>query len=136
VRSYYLKADPGGDTVQLFRDDGDGGPGVPVVDHVVDLEFEYFAVSAGRLDRLDASMLTDGPWLPDGLAVNRFDTDLQRIRSIAVTLRVEAALASLRGPAGPLFSRGGSSRRGARWLPDVQVRFRVSPRNLGRTRDH
>jgi len=130
VRSYFLKADATADSIQLVRDDGDGAA-VPVVDHVVALRLEYFG-GASNTERFDASALTDGPWLPDAAAPNRFDADLLAIRSIAVTLRVESALASLRGPAGPLFSRGGTSRRGSRFLPDFQMRVHVSPRNLGK----
>lgn len=131
VRSYFLKSDGSVDSVQLVRDDSDGGAAVPVVDHVVELGFEYFS-GASSADRLGGAVLTDGPWLPDSLAPNRFDADLLRIRSIAVSIRVESALAALRGPAGPLFSRGGTSRRGSRFLPDLQARVHVSPRNLGR----
>jgi hypothetical protein len=47
-----------------------------------------------------------------------------------VTLRVESALSALRGPAGLLFTRGGTSGSGERWLPDFEVRFSVAPRNL------
>lgn len=130
VRSYFLKVDTSTDSVQLVRDDGNGAAAVPVVDHVVGLLLEYFS-GAANTEPLDASALTDGPWLPDSLAPNRFDADLLRVRSIAVTLRVESALAALRGPAGPLFSRAGTSRRGSRFLPDFQMRVRVSPRNLG-----
>lgn len=127
-RSYFLKVDMTTDSIQLVRDDG-GGP-VPVVDHVVGLRLEYFG-GASNTESLDATRLTDGPWLPDAAAANRFDADLLHVRSIAVTLRVESALASLRGPAGPLFSRGGTSRRGSRFLPDFQIRVHVSPRNIG-----
>lgn len=131
VRSYFLKADPAGDTVQLVRDDGDGSPSVPVVDHVVSLSFDYFGSSAGGLQPLASSVLSDGPWRPDAAAPNRFDADLLRVRTVAVTIRVEAALSALRGPAGPLFMRGGTSQRGSRFLPDVQLRLYVSPRNIG-----
>ena len=41
---------------------------------------------------------------------NRFDADLLRIRRVRVTLRVQAALASMRGPAGVLFTHGGTRR--------------------------
>jgi hypothetical protein len=47
-----------------------------------------------------------------------------------VTLRVESALAALRGPAGILFSRGGTSAAADRWLPDREIRLAVAPRNL------
>ena len=82
------------------------------------------------LVRLAASQLTDGPWCPDDTNPHRYDADLLRIRSIAVTLRVESALAALRGPAGILFSRGGTSTAADRWLPDREFRLDVAPRNL------
>jgi hypothetical protein len=40
-RSYFLRPDRAA-AQQLVRDDGDGGPVVPVADHVVQLGFEYF----------------------------------------------------------------------------------------------
>ena len=79
---------------------------------------------------LTAAMLTDGPWCPDAVNPNRFDADLLRIRRIAVTLRVESAAASLRGPVGPLFAHAGSSSGGHTFVPDQEVRFDVAPRNL------
>ena len=79
---------------------------------------------------LTAGMLTDGPWCPDGVAPNRFDADLLRIRKVRVRLRVQSALASLRGPAGPLFLKGGTARTGYRYVPDLEVQFDVTPRNL------
>src|SRR6185436_16299007 len=42
VRTYFLRADPASDVYQLMRDAGDGRPAVPVVDHVVEIGFEYF----------------------------------------------------------------------------------------------
>jgi hypothetical protein len=81
------------------------------------------------LVRLTASQLTDGPWCPDETNPHRYDADLFRIRRISVTFRVEAALAALRGPAGMLFARGGTS-TADRWLPDREVRLDVAPRNL------
>jgi hypothetical protein len=130
ARSYWLRTNAAADTVQLVRDDADGGAIVPVVDHIVGLGFAYFAGPPDSAP-LDASNLTDGPWAPDESAPNRFDADLLRIKSIVVSIRVESALASLRGPAGPLFSRGGTSRNANRFLPDLEMRFRVSPRNMG-----
>ena len=82
------------------------------------------------LVKLTRAQLTDGPWCPDALSPNRFDADLLRIRKIAVTIRVEAAIAGLRGPASALFTNGGTSRSGNRWAPDQEVRFDVSSRNL------
>jgi hypothetical protein len=82
------------------------------------------------LVRLTAADLTDGPWCPDAVDPNRYDADLLRIRSVAVTLRVEAAASTLRGPAGVLFTRGGTSGGGRGFVPDQEIRFEVAPRNL------
>jgi len=81
---------------------------------------------------LTGAQLTDGPWCPNELSANRWDADLLRVRRIGVTLRIESAISALRGPAGVLFTHGGTSKSGSRWLPDQQVTFQVSPRNLGR----
>jgi hypothetical protein len=51
-------------------------------------------------------------------------------RRVGVILRVEAAPASLRGPAGALFTRAGTSTSAERYVPDREIRFDVSPRNL------
>lgn len=83
---------------------------------------------------LAAGQLTDGPWCPDGGSPVRWDADLLRVRRIAVTVRVQAAPALLRGPAGALFARAGTSRGGHAWLPDLEVHFDVSPPNLNRSR--
>jgi prepilin-type N-terminal cleavage/methylation domain-containing protein len=178
-RTYYLKSDAATNTFQLVRYDGDGGSDAPVVDHVVNLSFQYFGdpeppairrpitdvsgpwttygpkpqpsgdncvfVSNGtptpasalavlgagsQLVPLSASTLTDGPWCPDAVNPNRYDADLLRVRRVTVTLRVESAAASLRGPAGPLFARAGTSRSGHNLVPDQEIRFDVAPRNL------
>jgi hypothetical protein len=193
--TYAIKSDPATDTYQLVV--STGGSSVPLVDHLVGVDFEYwgepqpprltgvplaapsgpwttygppppelgatiatagypagenctFAVdaasglqvprlpalsvgSAGALVPLAKALLDGsdgGPWCPDATATNRWDADLLRIRSIGVTLRVESASAALRGPASALFMRGGTSRGGQRWLPDQEMRFRVTPRNL------
>jgi prepilin-type N-terminal cleavage/methylation domain-containing protein len=82
------------------------------------------------LVQLTAAQLTDGPWCPNAANVNRWDADLLRIRKIGVTLRVQAALASLRGPASALFAKAGTSTSGTKWVPDQEIHFMVSPRNL------
>jgi hypothetical protein len=82
------------------------------------------------LTPLTAAELTDGPWCPDAAAANRFDADLLRIRKVAVTLRVEAAVDGLRGPSGALFMRGGTATHSTRWVPDQELRSEVSPLNL------
>jgi len=82
------------------------------------------------LTPLTAAQFTDGPWCPDETRANRWDADLLRIRKVGVTIRVEAVLAELRGPAGVLFTNGGSSQAVNRWAPDQEIHFQVSPRNL------
>ena len=84
----------------------------------------------GALVQLTAAQLTDGPWCPNNTSVNRYDADLLRIRKIVVTLRVQAAAAALRGPASTLFSHAGTSSGGNKWVPDQEIKFSVSPRNL------
>jgi hypothetical protein len=82
------------------------------------------------LVKLDGAILKDGPWCPDATNPNRWDADLVRIRKIAVTLRVQAAVASLRGTAGTLFTKGGTATAANQTLPDQEIRFEVTPRNL------
>ena len=84
----------------------------------------------GPLVKLSSSRLTDGPWCPDGSIGNRFDADLLRIRKVRVTLRVQVGLKSLRGPTGTLFMRGGTASGGERYIPDQEISFEVTPRNL------
>jgi type II secretory pathway pseudopilin PulG len=185
--TYSLKDDPPSGAYQLVRAAA-GGPALPVVDHVVKLEFRYFgdprppsfidngtgeaaarktsygpsppavdehvegwpdgenctfALVEGRhqsrlpslgatdeLVELAPSLFVDGPWCPDAGARNRFDADLLRIRRVQFSIRVQTPLASLRGPAGVLFARGGTSRAGQRYVPDLEIQFDVTPRNL------
>lgn len=82
------------------------------------------------LVKLTAAQLSDGPWCPTDTAANAWDADLLRVRAVAVTMRVQAALSSLRGPASVLFAHGGTSRGGHQWVPDHEVRFQMTPRNL------
>jgi prepilin-type N-terminal cleavage/methylation domain-containing protein len=82
------------------------------------------------LVKLTAAQLTDGPWCPNDTSANRWDADLLRIRKIGVTVRVQAAVAALRGPASVFFKYGGTSRDYNKWAPDQEVHFEVTPRNL------
>lgn len=127
VRTYYLKNDPVAHTSQVMRADGAAGGDLPVLDHVVGLDFDY-ADEVGTA--LTSAELGDGPWLPNAVDPLRWDADLLRIRTIGVTLRVEAALAALRGPTAALFRNPGTSRSANAWMPDQTIRFRVSPRSL------
>jgi hypothetical protein len=53
-----------------------------------------------------------------------------RVRRVGVRLRVQVASADLRGPAGVLFTRGGTSLDSKRLVPDQEIRFEVTPRNM------
>jgi hypothetical protein len=84
------------------------------------------------LVKLTAAQLNDGPWCPDTNAGHKYDVDLFRIRKVRVTLRVQVADRSLRGSsiAGGLFVKAGTSKGAERFVPDQEIRFDVSPRNL------
>jgi hypothetical protein len=108
---------------QIDPGSGDQVPRLPPLD----------ATSA--LTLLTSAQLVDGPWCPDDTNANRWDADLLRVRKVGITIRVETALAALRGPAGVLFANAGSSRTASRWAPDQLVRFEVSPRNMNLERE-
>jgi prepilin-type N-terminal cleavage/methylation domain-containing protein len=80
---------------------------------------------------LGAAQSTDGPVC--GLAPNRFDGDLLRIRRVRVTLRAQAADHTVRG-SGPDFAIAGLSQGGHGVVPDIEVTFDVTPRNLQASR--
>ncbi len=133
TRTYWLKTDVAAETYQLMRYDGNQTD-APVADNVVGLAFEYFGepppgAGNGELEKLSQAQLTDGPWQPDAASPGRYDADLRRVRRISITVRVQAAPA-FRGPAGRLFTRAGTSGGGERYLPDHQITFDVTPRNL------
>jgi type II secretory pathway pseudopilin PulG len=143
---------------QLRHYDGDQTD-VPVVDNVVAMRVEYFGdpnpptmprpqagaanclydaagtllpmatlVSAGgSLAALPSAMLADGPWCGEGF--NRFDADLLRVRKVRVMLRVQASQASFRGT-GPGYMVPGTVTNARRALPDLEMTFDVTPRNL------
>jgi prepilin-type N-terminal cleavage/methylation domain-containing protein len=101
----------------------DGGSGQPVS--------RIPALAAGTgLVEITQAMLQDGPWCPGPAALNRFDADMLRVRRVGVRLRVQVASADLRGPAGLLFSRSGTSKDSRRLVPDQEIRFEVTPRNM------
>ncbi|MEN3336585.1 MAG: hypothetical protein V7647_261 [Acidobacteriota bacterium] len=157
--TYYLNRA----TNQLMKYDGHLTE-TPVVDNVVDLRFDYFgdtasptqpkpplgvanclydaagnflprpalAATDGSLAALTAAMLTDGPYC--GLGDNQYDVDLLRIRKVKVTMRMQAASASLRGNDPLRFRNRGTAVGGDRYVPDYQTQFEVSPRNLNLTR--
>jgi hypothetical protein len=109
--TYYLKNDATTGIAQLMRYDGHESD-LPLADHVVGLEFDYFGADGAELA---VAAFQDGPWFPDDEDRDRFDTDLLKIRRIRVTIRVQPAPAALR-----------------RLLPEREIRFDVAPRNLNR----
>ena len=114
--TYYLRHDPASGAPQLMHYDGKVTDS-PVVDHVVTLEFAYFDGDGASLDPIAPA--------PD---------DRLRIRRIRVRLRVEAGLDSMRGPAGILFARAGTSTAMPRSVPDRELQFDVSIRNTNSDR--
>lgn len=86
--------------------------------------------ASASLVPLTPALLTDGPWCPDAADPNRYDADLLRVRQVVMTITVQSAVAALRGPAGPLFTRGGTA-RGTRLVPDRVARLVLSPKPLG-----
>ena len=131
VHTYSLKEDAASRSSQLMQADGGATSDVPLLDHVAGLTFDYRGASAAPIA---ASELADGPWLPDATAASRWDVDLRRVRSVGVTLRVEAALAAMRGPAGTLFRNAGVATSVRAWVPDQEIRFVISPRNMVESR--
>jgi len=125
--TYHLKNDVATGTFQLMHYDG-AATDLPVVDHVVKLQFEYLGDGAARLD---PAILQDGPWVSDDPDAVTFDADLLQIRRVRVLLRVQAGLESMRGPAGVLFARGGTSTSVERYLPDLELQFDIAVRNMG-----
>ena len=93
----------------------------------------------GTLVPIPYASLSDGPWCPgmtndkgDELP-NRYDVDMLRVRKIQVTVRVQVGDGTLRGanpPGRTLFINPGTSSSGAGYIPDQEIRFEVSPRNL------
>ena len=157
--TYYLNRT----TNQLMKYNGHALE-VPLVDNVVDLRFDYFGDIAsptqpkpplgvanclydaagnftarptltatdGSLAALTAEVLTDGPYC--GTGDNQFDVDLLRIRKVKVTIRLQAGAASLRGTDSVRFRNSGTAVGGDRYVPDYQMQFEVTPRNLNLTR--
>jgi hypothetical protein len=78
--------------------------------------------------KLTQALLTDGPWCPDANNVMRYDADLLRVRRVRIKVRMQAP-SEMRGPAGALFQRAGTS--GAQqFVPDQEISFDITPRNM------
>jgi type II secretory pathway pseudopilin PulG len=121
THTYYLRPHPASDTFDLMLYDGIETD-LPVVDHVVGLTFQYFGdpgspklLMSDDPDsdpvELNPAILVDGPWWDEKSGVRKFDADLVRLRCVAVTLRVRSPL-------------------GERFVPDLEIRFRIALRNM------
>lgn len=150
-------------TNQLMHYWGDANPPEPVTDQIVDLRFEYFGdpeppdaprpapggtnclfdgagnnrlpilpSNGSSLVELTPALLSDGPFC--GTAPNQYDADLYRIRRIRITMRVQTALADLRGTDPVLFRNPGISNSGQRFIPDYEMSYEIAPRNMNLTR--
>jgi hypothetical protein len=121
----------------------DWGPGENCVFRVVDGEhaprLPDLPGPASGLVSLPIGLFADGPWCPgasNGAGVDlpdRFDADLLRVRKVRVTVRLQVATESLRGtnpPGTVLFANPGTSRSGHAFVPDREIRFEVTPRNM------
>jgi prepilin-type N-terminal cleavage/methylation domain-containing protein len=95
--------------------------------------------AAGALVPIAYTQLNDGPWCPGmtnasgAVLPNRFDADMLRVRRVRVTLRVQVGSETLRGtnPVGQaLFVHPGTARQAEGWVPDQEVTFEITPRNL------
>lgn len=85
------------------------------------------AADADGLSELRPADLEDGPWCPHDDAPGRFDADWFRLRRIDVRLQVEALPEEFRGPAGSLFTRGGTAAHAApHWIRDRTLEFSVA----------
>ena len=93
-----------------------------------------------RVERERRYLLQD---LPEGLS--RADHHLQitdnyitgtrlRLRKVRISMRVQAANPALRGSDTTLFKNPGTSKGGEKFVPDYNISFEVSPRNLNLTR--
>jgi hypothetical protein len=88
--------------------------------------------AGASLASLPLSMFVDGPWCGNG--PNQFDADLLRIRTVRVTLRVQASPDWARA-SGPSYGVAGTSRSALTSVPDLHVTFDVSPRNMAVVRE-
>jgi hypothetical protein len=94
------------------------------------------AATTGSLVRLNPSIFTDkAPDMcgADG-STNQFDPDLLRIRKVTVLLRVQASDPTMRGTDARFFRKPGVGAGADGWMPDYEIRFEVSPRNLNLVR--
>jgi hypothetical protein len=90
------------------------------------------AAAPGGLARVPLSALQDGPWCPDGTAAARLDLDAYRVRSLRLTVRMQAPVRWLRGANPAWFAHPGRGRSAGRLVPDVVAVFDLAVRGGGR----
>lgn len=90
------------------------------------------AAAPGDLARVPLSALMDGPWCPDGTGTTRLDLDAYRVRTVRLTVRMQAPVPWLRGPDPVGFAQPGSGRAAGRLVPDVVAVFDLAVRGGGR----
>jgi hypothetical protein len=90
----------------------------------------YYLDRAGSQLRHFDGLATDVP-VADNIVGLSFELggDAGRVRYVRVSIRAQAARPEFRG-VGPDFARPGTSRVSRRYLPDIAVGFRVTPRNM------
>lgn len=108
TNTYARRVDAAG-VPHLIKYDG-AATELPVVDHVATLRFEYFD-SENR--QVAIEHLADGPWVPNAVAADRFDADLEAIRRVRAVVRLRPARTLVGVP-----------------LADLEFKIDVSPRNL------
>jgi hypothetical protein len=149
-------------TDDTLRREHPGASNLPLLDHVVDLQFEYFGdpsppvapkPAAGTANCLYDSNGTSLPlptlmadhgdlvrlplsMLGDGPMCGSgsmaYDVDLLRVRKIRVALSLQTGVATLRGRDPLLFARPGSAQASSRMLADLRLSLAFTPRNLQR----
>jgi hypothetical protein len=83
---------------------------LPVVDQIAGLSFEYFDIAG---EPMALGRFTDGPWIPDAVAADRYDADLDGIHRVRARVRVRPARTFIGLP-----------------LADLEVAIDVAPRNV------
>jgi hypothetical protein len=73
---------------------------------------------------------SDAPLLDDvvGFVAETVGPDAFNVTKLNLSVRLEAASAAMRGPAGYLFRRAGSTTRARQWVPDVELRATIALR--------
>lgn len=89
---------------------------------------------AGSLVEIDPAIFKDGLPALCGAGTNAFDPDLYRIRKVGVRIRVQTGDPSLRGTDARFFAQPGVGKAVGGWVPDYELRFEVTPRNLNLVR--